>query len=380
MDCWDDDLFAAPPSDSHPLRCAICQCIMKNAVQCSNQHCFGEGCLKKALERVSECPICRETLTTTTMQPASLARSLVDTLLVYCGNKTEGCLMQIPLEKKSSHEEECGYRYVSCPNDGCRKRMYQKDLASHTLTCEHRRMPCDVCKCELSVSDVHSHACLTSLTTRLASLENTVTSLKKQLKTEQEQRSVLQTLLTDMLASGDARPAMSKPAPSSASPRTRDLGLTLEVQKRTRKDSPRPAVGDVVQSRDPASHPPEGSLSNAAGWIVIDEHDHQPFQIHSFLNKTYWYREREVSFVAHPNDIVTRENAIVGVPVVRGPHWKWGDQGGTSYGFIVESAASRGDGWCKVKWRNNLVASYRVGAEGSYDLTVADMRRLARPS
>lgn len=62
---------------------------------------------------------------------------------------------------------------------------------------------------------------------------------------------------------------------------------------------------------------------------------------------------------------------IIGLKVIRGRDWRWGNQDhGSKYGEIYASTFS---GWARVKWYNEEgksldFNSYRVGAQGSYDL------------
>ena len=63
---------------------------------------------------------------------------------------------------------------------------------------------------------------------------------------------------------------------------------------------------------------------------------------------------------------------IVGLRVVRGPNWSWGDQdGGEGHvGTVVEVGQS--GGWVVVQWDCVNRCRYRCGEEGKYDLRVFD--------
>lgn len=67
---------------------------------------------------------------------------------------------------------------------------------------------------------------------------------------------------------------------------------------------------------------------------------------------------------------VTKENARVGMKVVRGKDWDWGNQDGGegSKGTITDIRQS---GWVTVKWSETKPDSYRIGNEGKYDLYIA---------
>jgi hypothetical protein len=57
---------------------------------------------------------------------------------------------------------------------------------------------------------------------------------------------------------------------------------------------------------------------------------------------------------------VTRELAAVGLRVVRGPEWHWGDQDGGAGGVGVITAVKR-IGWCTVAWDAGITSTYRYG-------------------
>ena len=61
----------------------------------------------------------------------------------------------------------------------------------------------------------------------------------------------------------------------------------------------------------------------------------------------------------------------VGVRVVRGPHWQWGDQDGGEGGLgtVVEV---RDNNVVIVQWDRGRKADYRIGNQGAYDLRVYD--------
>lgn len=61
----------------------------------------------------------------------------------------------------------------------------------------------------------------------------------------------------------------------------------------------------------------------------------------------------------------------LGVRVVRGPDWKWGDQdvGICREGRVIGELGD--DGWVRVEWANGTTNSYRMGKEGKYDLALA---------
>ncbi|XP_052823212.1 uncharacterized protein LOC106877781 isoform X1 [Octopus bimaculoides] len=66
------------------------------------------------------------------------------------------------------------------------------------------------------------------------------------------------------------------------------------------------------------------------------------------------------------------DNLKPGVYVMRGPHWKWGNQDGGigSLGTIIDHRTL--NGWVSVKWDSGHTNLYRVGFQNSCDLVIVD--------
>lgn len=61
-----------------------------------------------------------------------------------------------------------------------------------------------------------------------------------------------------------------------------------------------------------------------------------------------------------------------GARVVRGPDWRWEDQDGNPNPCEGVVTGEIHNGWIDVKWDHGLRNSYRMGAEGKYDLKLAN--------
>lgn len=61
--------------------------------------------------------------------------------------------------------------------------------------------------------------------------------------------------------------------------------------------------------------------------------------------------------------------SIIGIRVVRGPDWKYGDQDGGE-GHVGTVTKYLGDKKVAVVWDSGLEGQYRTGPEGCYDLRV----------
>ncbi|XP_062386938.1 soluble scavenger receptor cysteine-rich domain-containing protein SSC5D-like [Sardina pilchardus] len=70
----------------------------------------------------------------------------------------------------------------------------------------------------------------------------------------------------------------------------------------------------------------------------------------------------------------------IGTRVMRGQDWKWGNQDGTPPGLGRVIGQLSESGWIQVRWDNGHQYKYRMGAEGKYDLKLAEPLPSALPS
>ena len=67
------------------------------------------------------------------------------------------------------------------------------------------------------------------------------------------------------------------------------------------------------------------------------------------------------------------EEVLLGIRVVRGPDWEWGDQdGGEGHVGTVVEVQSNGSSSVTVQWDCGGKSSYRYGVNKKYDLRVLD--------
>lgn len=68
-----------------------------------------------------------------------------------------------------------------------------------------------------------------------------------------------------------------------------------------------------------------------------------------------------------------RNYAVAGSRVMRGPDWKWTDQDGVEEPGTGTVLADAHNGWVDVRWDHGPRNSYRMGADGKFDLKVIAM-------
>ena len=142
--------------------CPICTDVLKDPVQCQNQHYFCKECIKKHLEtNTKSCPICVQDLSEETL--AEAPRILLDYLnglMISCDHSERGCTEEVPVSGLKSHVRECDFRPVVCTNEKCEQTFNQKDLADHvTDECEYRLVHCLDCDDEMIYKKFTKHAC-----------------------------------------------------------------------------------------------------------------------------------------------------------------------------------------------------------------------------
>ncbi len=90
-----------------------------------------------------------------------------------------------------------------------------------------------------------------------------------------------------------------------------------------------------------------------------------------FYNTGKAAREIEVSVKTRRKHI--KQNVMkklgINVRVTRGVDWKWRDQDGSGCGTVTGELRN---GWIEVQWDHGGANSYRMGAEGKYDLQLAE--------
>ncbi len=128
-------------------QCTICTNILTNPVQ--NECCgqlFCDGCLKKWLQKQKTCPHCREA-NFNNMKDKRMKRA-IDSLKIYCPNRSKGCDKITTLGECNQHLEKCLFVEVSCTKK-CGERMLRKELQDHEDNkCPNRRVKCQYCTLE----------------------------------------------------------------------------------------------------------------------------------------------------------------------------------------------------------------------------------------
>ena len=192
------------------LECGICLKVLKDPVQCPNEHYFCRSCIERSLRETSEaCPTCQHRLTEETLtKPPRFLRETLQDLIIRCDNENRGCQELIKLEFLERHVQSCGYSPTRCSNAGCKEVINRHDKQRHELElCQFRKIDCDECREQVIWKSSRVHPCfmrkeMDELTRRLNVVQNNMREVKgevKQVKLTQEEMAYLTKEATERL-------------------------------------------------------------------------------------------------------------------------------------------------------------------------------------
>ena len=145
------------------LLCPICSNVLKDPVQCRNEHYFCRSCIKKHLHENSEtCPVCQDHLTEETLtKPPRLLTNMLECLKICCDYANRGCRELIKLEFLPQHVKSCGYSPTRCTNSGCSQviNQHEKERHEHEL-CPFGMIVCDDCEEQVLRKSKRTHPCV----------------------------------------------------------------------------------------------------------------------------------------------------------------------------------------------------------------------------
>ena len=145
--------------------CDLCKGVLKDPVQCHNEHYFCKACITQHLKKYSKtCPVCTENLTEETLNKLPrIVTNILNALIINCDHSERGCTELIELVRLEAHCRTCNYKPVTCPNEKCAKIMNLADLEQHTsVVCEYRQVYCEECEKEMPFKEYSKHSCVIS--------------------------------------------------------------------------------------------------------------------------------------------------------------------------------------------------------------------------
>ena len=167
---WPDALFVAPVDEL--LRCPICACVLRDAVQCGSQHCFCHPCLMRALAEKTACPLCRKALLPSQVEANRMVRAMVDRLVVRCAYARRGCAEEITIGGWEAPLSACVFQRTECPNSGCTAQVLLYQLQAHNEECPYVRIVCDDCGQDFAKAEREAHSCIAHLRSLVSTMQS----------------------------------------------------------------------------------------------------------------------------------------------------------------------------------------------------------------
>lgn len=131
--------------------CAICREVCRDTCVIECGHIFCHDCIHEAAKHHSDCPSCRASFTV--IQSSPWHTSKIRGLPVHCCYRE--CTYTDALQRITEHERTCVFRPVPCVI--CKKDIWYKDQATHSVYCPRRLVPCPHCDASVPWEEMASH-------------------------------------------------------------------------------------------------------------------------------------------------------------------------------------------------------------------------------
>ncbi len=178
------------------LQCSVCLKVLKDPVQCPNEHYFCRSCIQKSLRENSEaCPMCQHHLTEETLtKPPRILIDFLQSLEIRCDHENRGCRELIKLEFLDQHVNSCGYSPTRCTNVGCAEVMNRNEKERHEREqCDFRKIVCDECGEQVIWKSSRVHPCfmrkeMDDIARRLNVVQNDMRDVQNDVRVRCERR------------------------------------------------------------------------------------------------------------------------------------------------------------------------------------------------
>jgi len=114
------------------FECPVCCGVFDNprqTIKC--QHTFCSTCIHEWIKQESNCPTCRQKLTTRGLLPVPrVLRNIIGKLNMKCDFASKGCLTVVRLEDLAAHVVDCDFNIIPCPK-GCGFEAARSIVTTH---------------------------------------------------------------------------------------------------------------------------------------------------------------------------------------------------------------------------------------------------------
>ena len=184
--------------DTTKFNCSVCLKVLKDPVQCPNEHYFCRSCIQRSLRDNKTCPMCKHPLTEETLTKLPrIVKEMWENLMIRCDYENRGCGELIKLEFLDRHVSSCGYSPTRCTNAGCAEviNRHEKEQHEHEL-CQFRKIFCDDCGEQVIWKSRRLHPCfmqkqIDDLARRLNVVQNDMREVKHKVKLTEDEMAYL---------------------------------------------------------------------------------------------------------------------------------------------------------------------------------------------
>ncbi|XP_026546634.1 E3 ubiquitin-protein ligase NRDP1-like [Notechis scutatus] len=172
------------------LICCICRDVLQDPLQAPCEHAFCTSCIHGWLIHHNSCPEDRQFLDLSVLRPLyRYMRNDLNRLQLYCTNRGRGCEIVCSLESIDSHECDCEYTPIPCPNNACPVHVERRNLYNHVVVCEFRTRECpNGCGYVILGPEDAQHNCVAELRTELELLRSDMICQMEDGKQEMQSR------------------------------------------------------------------------------------------------------------------------------------------------------------------------------------------------
>lgn len=139
------------------IKCKICFQILINPVDCCGcQKTFCADCIMLLKENSKNCPFGCDLHQVKIKNSSAAVKSVLLFLKFSCVNSD--CQTEISYGEILTHEENCEFAFVTCPNLNCNQSLLKKNLEKHVkIECEFNTFICEYCEKEFKKSEFDTH-------------------------------------------------------------------------------------------------------------------------------------------------------------------------------------------------------------------------------
>ncbi|XP_070604178.1 E3 ubiquitin-protein ligase NRDP1-like [Erythrolamprus reginae] len=218
------------------LICCICRGVLEEPLQAACEHAFCASCIHGWLTQYNRCPEDRQFLDLSLLRPlCRYMKNDHNRLQIHCRNRDRGCETVCSLEFIDSHECDCEYTQIPCPNNDCPVQVERRNLYSHMIVCGFQTRECpNGCGVLILSHEDAQHNCVAGLRTELEFLRYNMTNQIED--TKEKMQSFLDSQRRKMVIREGLMQKDIKELKSQMSKMTSDMQALRKIERQHRQE------------------------------------------------------------------------------------------------------------------------------------------------